>query len=102
MNILPDRKTPNLSRRLSAIRTDAERLGGDLRGLADDIADLAMTRAGTVVHPVARTLTVVSTRLNGNRRSSAFSLSGLSNRPWALVAASVGTAALIGGIMARR
>ena len=102
MNILPDRKTRNLGKRLSAIRTDAERLGEDLRGLADDVADLAMTRAGYVVHPVARTLATASERLNGNRRPSAFSLDGLRSRPWALVAASVGTAALIGGIIARR
>jgi hypothetical protein len=54
-----------------------------------------MTSTGRVVHPVAQGLTKVSSRLNGN---SSF----LQRNQAAVIAASVGTVALVGGLIARR
>ena len=101
MKIWPERNN-KVGRRLAAIRTDVERLGSDVerlgtdvRGLFDDVTDAAMTSTGRVVHPVAQGLTKVSSRLNGN---SSF----LQRNQAAVIAASVGTVALVGGLIARR
>ncbi len=98
MNIWPERRN-GVSRRLSAIRTDVEKLGDDVRGLLDDVADVAMTSTGRVVHPVAQGLNKVSGRLNGNSNRQ-FMRTSLGQA--AVIAASVGTVALIGGIIATR
>jgi hypothetical protein len=101
MNLWPERKT-SVSRRLTAIRSDFETLGDDLRGLVDDLTEVASTRAGRVVTPVAKTLIVVSGRLNGKSLGTRIRsrLPGMS--PAALIAGSFGAAAIVGGLLVRR
>lgn len=91
MNVWPQRRTKGVGSRLVAIRTDVGQLGSDLRGLADDLADIAVTGAGRVVHPAAQTLNTISGRLNGRNPGR--------GRNAAMIAASVGAVALIGGLI---